>query len=84
MIEIIAAVVAATLGGIGTSTMVISARARENREVVIRLTVGVENVAKRLEELHLDIKSDRNEMYSRLNNLEQRTARLEARVDGAP
>lgn len=81
MIEIVAAVVAACAGGVGTSAMMMNTRARENREIVIRLTVGVENVAKRLEELHLDIKSDRNEMFSRLTSLEQRTAKLEAKMD---
>lgn len=80
VIEIIAAIVGATLGGIGTSAMVISGRARENREIVIRLTVGVENVAKRLEELHIDIKADRAEMFTRLASLEQRTAKLEGRL----
>lgn len=80
MIEIIAAIVGATLGGAGTAGMVISSRARENREIVIRLTVGVENVAKRLEELHIDIKADRAEMFARLTNLEQRTAKLEGRI----
>lgn len=80
VVEILAAVVAATLGGIGTSAMVINNRARENREIVIRLTVGVENVAKRLEELHIDIKADRAEIFSRLTNLEQRTAKIEGRI----
>lgn len=80
MIEVIAAVIGATLGGVGTSAMIISNRARENREIVIRLTVGVENVAKRLEELHIDIKADRQEMFTRLASLEQRTAKLEGKI----
>lgn len=80
MIEVIAAVIGATLGGVGTSAMIISNRARENREIVIRLTVGVENVAKRLEELHIDIKADRQEMFARLASLEQRTAKLEGKI----
>lgn len=80
VIEVIAAVIGATLGGVGTSAMIISNRARENREIVIRLTVGVENVAKRLEELHIDIKADRQEMFARLASLEQRTAKLEGKI----
>lgn len=80
VIEVIAAVIGATLGGVGTSAMIISNRARENREIVIRLTVGVENVAKRLEELHIDIKADRQEMFTRLASLEQRTAKLEGKI----
>lgn len=81
MVEIIAAIVGVTLGGIGTSAMVVSSRARENREIVIRLTVGVESVAKRLEDLHVDIKSDRAEVFARLTNLEQRIAKIEGRSE---
>lgn len=81
MIEIIAAIIGATLGGAGTSLAVASGRARENREIVIRLTVGMENVAARLEQLHLDIKADRTELFGRLANLEMRLAKVEARLD---
>lgn len=81
MIEIVAAILGAALGGTVTTASMATGRARENREVVIRLTVGMENVANRLEQLHLDIKSDRAEVYARLANLEQRTAKLEARAD---
>jgi hypothetical protein len=49
-----------------------------NREVVTRLTVAVENVATRLEKLHVDIKDDRKETFGRLNSVEQRVSRLEA------
>jgi hypothetical protein len=49
-----------------------------NREVVTRLTVAVENVATRLEELHVDIRADRKETFGRLNSAEQRISRLEA------
>ncbi len=79
MIEVFAAVLSAALGGIGTSAVIISGRARENREIVIRLTVAVENVATRLEELHEDIRVDRREVQGRITSLEQRTAVLEAR-----
>jgi hypothetical protein len=48
--------------------------------VVTRLTVAVENVATRLEELHVDIKADRKETFARLNSVEQRVATLEART----
>ena len=46
--------------------------------MVTRLTVAVENVATRLEELHVDIKADRKETFGRLNSVEQRVSRLEA------
>lgn len=77
MIEIIAAVVSGSAGSVLTTMLLFSTRARENRDAAIRLTVAVENVAKRLEELHVDIRADRQEMYARLRDLEQRCARLE-------
>lgn len=54
-------------------------RANESREAVVRLTAAVENVAIRLEELHVDIKADRKETFTRLNVLEARVAVLEAK-----
>jgi hypothetical protein len=77
VIELLAAALAATLGGMFTAAGIVSNRVRENREVVIRLTIAVENVGQQLEALHTDIREDRREMYGRLANLEQRTARLE-------
>jgi hypothetical protein len=78
VIEVLAAVVgsAITVGamGVGANTR----RSSEGRDAVIKLTAAVENVAIRLEELHVDIKADRKETYQRLNGLEQRVAKLEA------
>jgi hypothetical protein len=77
VIEVFAAILSAVLGGAGTTAVIVSGRARENREIVIRLTVAVENVAQRLEELHEDIRVDRREVQGRITQLEQRTAKLE-------
>jgi hypothetical protein len=77
VIEIVAAVLSAALGGVGTTAVIVNSRSRENREIVIRLTVAVENVATRLEELHEDIRVDRREVQGRITQLEQRTSRLE-------
>jgi len=78
VVEVIAAVLgsAITVGamGIGANTR----RSAEGRDAVIRLTAAVENVAIRLEELHVDIRADRKEFYHRLNGIEQRVAKLEA------
>lgn len=79
MFEIIAALVGAafTATVMGTTSAI---RGNANsREVVTRLTVAVENVASRLEELHIDIKADRKETFGRLNSVEQRVATLEAK-----
>ncbi len=56
-----------------------SRRSNEGREAVIRLTEAVNTVASRLDELHVDLKADRRETFSRLNDVEQRVAKLEAR-----
>jgi len=77
VIEVAAAVAGAviTVGAMGMGSM--GSRNREGRDAVIRLAASVDNVAARLEQLHVDIKADRRETFSRLNNLEQRVARLE-------
>lgn len=79
MVEVAAAVVGAaiTVGAMGLGSG--AKRAAEGRDAVIRLTAAVENVATRLETLHVDIKADRRETYTRLNSIEQRVAKLEAK-----
>lgn len=57
-----------------------SRRNSEGREAVIKLTSAVESVAARLDELHVDLKADRREFFARLNDVEQRVAKLEARL----
>ena len=84
MIEIIAAIASAAIGGAAMGLRGMSAQARENREVIIRLSVGMESIAKRLEELHMDIKADRSELFGRLASLEQRTSRLEVLAEQDP
>lgn len=78
MVEVAAAlagaVATAGLMGIGVTYR----QRTEGEKAAVRLTVAVENVATRLEELHLDFKADRRETYQRLNHLEQRVAKLEA------
>lgn len=78
MIEVAAAVVGAaiTVGAMGYGSQ--ARRSAEGRDAVIRLTLAVENVASRLEEVHKDIKADRRETYARLNSLENRVTALEA------
>ena len=60
----------------GTANQGVIARAPAQR--VRAAAAAVENVAIRLEELHVDIRADRKETYQRLNGLEQRVAKLEA------
>jgi outer membrane murein-binding lipoprotein Lpp len=79
VIEIIAAVVGASIGIAGVSASGFSRRNNESREAVIRLTMAVESIAGKLEELHQDMKSDRKEIYSKLSNHEHRLTLLESR-----
>jgi hypothetical protein len=78
--EIAAAVVGAVLTFAGLGVSGVTKRATEGREAVIRLTLAVESVSTRLEQLHVDLKSDRAETFGRLSGLEQRVSRLEAQV----
>lgn len=79
MIEVAAAVIGAALaigaGGIGSFMR----RDEEAGKAVIRLTAAVEHIAGEVSLLRAEIKSDRQELYPRLNTLEQRVAVLESR-----
>ncbi len=56
-----------------------SRKSDEARDAVIRLTSAVEQIATQLEVLHTDIKDDRKEFFSRINGVEQRVTKLEAK-----
>jgi hypothetical protein len=77
MIEVIAAVAGAFIGIAGMGAMGFTRRNDEARDAVIRLTSAVENIATQLSVLHLDIKEDRKETFTRLSSVEQRVSRLE-------
>ncbi len=79
MIEILAAVTGASISVAALGMTGASRRNNEGREAVIRLTEAVNTVASRLDELHVDLKADRRETFTRLNDVEQRVAKLEAR-----
>ena len=79
MIEIYAAVLGASIGIAGMSVSGFSRRTNESRETVIRLTTAVESIAGKLEELHLDMKADRDRIYTRLNEHGERITALETK-----
>lgn len=79
MIELIAAVAGASISVAAMGAMGFSRRTDEARDAVIRLTSAVEHIATQLEVLHNDIKEDRKETFARLNGVEQRVSKLEAR-----
>lgn len=79
MIEIFAAILGASIGVVSMSATGISRRNTESREAVIRLTAAVESIAGKLEELHQDMKADRKEIYTRLNEHGNRITLLESK-----
>lgn len=79
MIEIYAAVVGASIGVAGITASGFSRRNNESREAVIRLTMAVESIAGKLEELHQDMRADRKEIYTKLNEHGERLTVLESR-----
>ena len=78
MIEVIAAVVGASISVGAMGALGLGKRNDEARDAVIRLTLAVEHIAVQLEVMHVDIKDDRKETYARLNGVEQRVSKLEA------
>ena len=79
MIEVVAAVAGASISVAAMGAMGFSRRNDEARDAVIRLTSAVEHIAIQLEVLHNDIKDDRKEFFTRLNRVEQRVTKIEAR-----
>jgi ribosomal protein S11 len=78
MIEILAAVAGATISVAAMGAMGFTKRNDEARIAAVRLTSAVEHIAMQLEAMHIDIKEDRRETYTRLNIVEQRVSKLEA------
>jgi len=81
MIEIYAAVLGASIGVAGLTASGFSRRNNESREAVIRLTMAVESIAGKLDELHQDMKSDRKEIYTKLNLHDNRLTLLEGKTN---
>tara|TARA_S200002703_G_scaffold120791_1_gene106627 strand:- start:633 stop:887 length:255 start_codon:yes stop_codon:yes gene_type:complete len=81
VIEIYAAVLGASIGVAGLTASGFSRRNNESREAVIRLTMAVESIAGKLDELHQDMKSDRKEIYTKLNLHDNRLTLLEGRAN---
>lgn len=80
MVEVLAAVIGAAVGigasGIGNFMR----KDDEAARAVIRLTVAVEHIAGEVSLLRQEIKDDRQELFPRLNSIEQRLTVLETKV----
>ena len=79
MIEIYAAILGASIGVFGLGASSFNKRNSESREAVVRLTMAVESIAERLEQLHQDMREDRKEIYSRLHEHGNRITMLEGK-----
>ena len=79
MIEIYAAILGASIGIAGMSISGFTKRTSESREAVIRLTMAVESIAGKLEELHQDMREDRKTIYSKLDEHGNRITLLESK-----
>ena len=80
MVEIAAALVGAAvaIGASGIGSFI--RRDDEASKAVVRLTAAVEHIAGEVSLLRTEIKDDRQELYPRLNAIEQRLAKLEGRL----
>lgn len=80
MVEVFAAAVGA---GITIVVSGIGGFVRKDNEAsisVVRLTAAVEHIAGEVSLLRQEIKEDRQELYPRINAIEQRLAALEAKL----
>ena len=79
MIELIAAAAGALIGITASGIGGFMRRDTEASMAVVRLTSAVEHIAGEVSLLRQEIKEDRQELYPRIGNIEQRLAKLEAK-----
>ena len=77
VVEIWAAVAGASVGVSSAGITCINRQSQHGRDSLVRLTTAVDNLARRMDNLHADIRTRDQEIYARLSNLEQSVARLE-------
>ncbi len=77
MIEILRAVAGASITVAAMGIFGYSRRNEEASASIVRLTSAVEHIASSLEILHVDIKQSNREMFTRLNQVENRVTKLE-------
>jgi len=77
VIEILAAAAGASISVAAMGLMGFSRRNEEASASIVRLTSAVEHIASSLEILHVDIKQSNREMFTRLNQVENRVTKLE-------
>ena len=77
MVEVFAAIAGASVAVGAAATGASIKRSNESREALIRMTLGLEQISSKLEQLHLDFRADRKELFGRLTSLESKVTRLE-------
>jgi len=77
VIEILAAAAGASMSIAAMGFFGYSRRNEEASASIVRLTSAVEHIASSLEILHVDIKQSNREMFTRLNQVENRVTKLE-------
>jgi hypothetical protein len=79
VIEILSAVAGASISVAAMGIFGYSRRNEEASAAIVRLTSAVENIAGSLNILHVDIKESNKEVFTRLNQVENRVSKLEVR-----
>jgi len=79
VVEIYAAILGASIGVAGLSLSGFNKRQNEAHDAVVRLSVAVENIAGKLDDLHQDMKKERERIYNKLELHENRLTLLEGR-----
>jgi uncharacterized membrane protein len=79
VIEILAAALGASISVAAMGMFGFSRRNEETSAAIVRLTSAVEHIANSLEILHVDIKQTNREMFTRLNQVENRVSKLEVK-----
>ncbi len=79
MIEILAAAAGALISACCVVSITAGSRNEESRIAITKLTSSVEHIAATLEIIHVDIKETNREIFSRLNQVENRVSKLEVR-----
>lgn len=81
MIELMAAIAGAMIGLSGYAAGSIIKKSGEEREAIVKLTIGIEYIGTELAAIRADMRGDRSEIYGRLGNAEQRISVLEGRQE---
>ncbi len=78
MIELVAACAGALITVSGLAAGSAFRRSNDSRDVIAKLSIGVEHIGQELQALREDMKEDRHEIFGRLGKIEQRISSLEA------